>query len=183
MRPISKNGPGLRWFGSFRSRRMARRRKQELAELCARAETASSSYRPHHHLQAAKLATALGLRDQALSLFGRAIDGYLETGRGRAAEIACQDVLANYPDVVRARRTLALVALGRGEAERARGLVRDYAQAARQFGHPELTAVVLTLMSSIGESGDSLESQAGTWSRALQAALLGTADLRRLPAT
>lgn len=126
---------------------------EELEALVARARDASASFRPHYHLRAARLAESLGLESRALSLYGAAIDGYLEEGRSRAAEVVCRQVVAGHPQVLRARRTLALIALGRGDAEEAEALLRDYAEHARRFGDRSLTRKSLRTMGLLAQPG------------------------------
>ena len=205
--------PLSRWIGALRSKLTAKRNREQLDELRARAESASPSYRPQYYLQAAKKAASMQLDAEALELYGCAIDGYLEAGRGRAAEVVCREVIEGYPHVVRARRTLALMALGRGEGDQAAELFREYAEVARQYGDPQLLRKSLRTMGIISESapirsqvaeelrsvGDEagarmvadrgepedgeLGDTGGSWSRALQAALLGAEDLRDYRAT
>ncbi|HUG39029.1 MAG TPA: hypothetical protein VMM12_01010 [Longimicrobiales bacterium] len=201
-----------RWFRLVRSRLTAGRSRRNLQALRARAAEAAASFRPPHYLRAARLAGSLGLDSQALSLYGEAIDGYLETGRGRAAEVVCREVVEAYPQVVRARRTLVLIALGRGDAEEAAALLRDYAETAKRFGDQRLTTKSLRAMGLISEPGplrsraiaelnalgDEAGAQmvmegkgvpqdeafdAGAWSKALEAALRGADELRDLRPT
>ncbi|MFW5947575.1 MAG: hypothetical protein ACOCUW_03695, partial [Gemmatimonadota bacterium] len=91
--------------------------------------------------------------DEALALFGEAIDGYLDAGRDRAAEVVCRQVIDAYPNVVRARRTLALIALGRGDVEEAAGLLGQYAETARQHGDDQLIRKSLRTMGLISGPG------------------------------
>ncbi len=145
---------GLRKLvGRLRARLTAGRSRRRLETLQTRAADASASFRPQYHLRAARLAVSMGLDDQALSLYGKAIDGYLEAGRDRAAEVACHQVVEQYPHVVRARRTLALIALGRGDTDEATALLREYAEAARQYGDDRLIRKSLRTIGLISEPG------------------------------
>lgn len=160
--------PVRRWLARLRSklRRGSVSAGPELQTLRERAARASPSFRPQYNLEAARLAESLGLESEALSLYGEAIDGYLESGRDRAAEVVCREVLKEYPHVVRARRTLALIALGRGDAQEAAALLRDYAETAKQFGEERLTRTSLRAMGLLSELGP-VQSQAIAELRAL----------------
>lgn len=195
---------------TLRDRLMADRSRRKLEALKDRAAGASASFRPQYNLRAARLAASMGQDDQALTLYGNAIDGYLEAGRDRAAEVACRQVVDRFPHVVRARRTLALIALGRGDTEEATALLEEYAEAAKQYGDDQLIRKSLRTigliskpgpvrsraaaeLSAVGDDAGAqlvLESEdafhdelvgggAGTWSKALQAALLGADEMRR----
>lgn len=181
---------------------------REIQELESRASSASVAFRPQYLARAAELAAGINRREEALRLFGSAIDGYLEAGRARAAEVLCRRVLSEYPQVVRARRTLALLALGRGDYHDADRLIHEYAEAARKYGDAAVLARSLRMMASVAGAGPVLHraaielqavgdaegarmvlkaatasqdapvgEEAGDWSTALQAALLGPADV------
>ena len=110
--------------------------------------------------------------------------------------------------MVRARRTLALLALGRGDHDDADRLIHEYAEAARRYGDAAVLARSLRTMASIAGAGPVLHraaielqalgdaegarivskaamvsqdapagEEAGDWSTALHAALLGPADV------
>lgn len=142
-----------RWLKGTRSKPATGDGKKKLRDLREKAARASTSVRPQYHLEAARLAESLGLEAEALSLYGDAIDEYLETGRGRAAEVVCRQVIESYPHVVRARRTLALIALGRGDAEGSASLLREYAEAAKGSGQEQLTRKSLRAMGLISGPG------------------------------
>lgn len=211
---MSGDLPVVRWVRELLTRRNVNRVRAELDAARERAETATPSYRPQYYLKAARLAASLDLESEALSLYGSAIDGYLEAGRGRAAEVVCRQVIETYPQVVRARRTLALMALGRGEMDRAATLLHEYAETARTFGDAGLMRESLRAMGLISspgaardqaadelralgdeagarmvEQGDDLSQDevfgraAHSWAKALQAALMGADELRRLRST
>lgn len=182
---------------------------RRLDRLQRRAAEASAAFRPQYHLRAAQAARVLNRDADALRLYGEAIDGYLEAGRSRAAEVVCRKVLAEYPGVVRARRTLALLALGREDVGEAVALLRDYAFRSRTASDPYLLVKSLRMFALISDSepfraqalaelealGDDegtrriLEGSEeptefagmGRWSQAVQAALLGPEALRELP--
>lgn len=142
-----------RVFRSLRSRLAGGSDEQKLKALKAKAAAASASSRPQHQLRAARLAQSMGLDHEALTLYGQAIDGYLEAGRGRVAEVICRQLLESYPHVVRARRTLALLAVGRDNEDEAASLLSEYAETARQFGDDELIRKSLRTMGLIAGPG------------------------------
>lgn len=158
--------PLRRWLKRLRSKVTRGDAGPELQHLRERAARASPSFRPQYTLEAARRAESLGLESEALSLYGEAIDGYLESGRDRAAEVVCREVLTEYPHVVRARRTLALIALGRGDAQEAASLLREYAETAKQFGEQRLTRTSLRAMGLLSALGP-VQSQAIAELRAL----------------
>jgi predicted Zn-dependent protease len=200
-----------RFLGDLRSRKRGNEASRELEELEERAQTASLSFRPHYFVRAAQIAVSMDRHEQALGLYGRAIDGYIEAGRSRAAEALCRKVVADYPHVVRARRTLTLLALGRGDFQEAEELMARYAEVAREKGDLEVLRAALRTMAAVGEAGPVLDQAArelrsmgdekgadlvlkhqathheladtasGRWSHAIQAALLGPKELRNGP--
>lgn len=150
----------FRWIESLRSRARERSSLRQLRELESQAGGASLAFRPHYLVRAAQLAAAANRKEQALSLYGRAIDGYLEAGRAKAAEALCRKVLTEYPQVVRARRTLALLALGRGDYQEADRLIQEYAQAARKRGDAAALTGSLRMMAHIAGAGPVLHRAA-----------------------
>lgn len=137
-----------------------------MREFEARARTASPSFRSQHLARAAEAAAAAGRHEKALALYGKAIDGYLEAGRSRAAEVLCRAVVAAYPQVVRARRTLALLAIGRGDQGSAAELLRDYTRAAQEYGDPQILRFHLRLMGGLSPA-EAVRSQAADELRSL----------------
>lgn len=63
--------------------------------------------------------------------FGQAIDSFLDSGRLDVAGAVARKVLRLYPDVVRARCTLAWIAIGRGIRPEVLQAINGYADAAR----------------------------------------------------
>jgi hypothetical protein len=207
---VSRFSP-FRLLGKLRSRKRDGDATRELEELEARARTASLSFRPHYLVRAAQIAVSMDRHEQALALYGQAIDGYIEGGRSRAAEALCRKVVTDYPNVVRARRTLALLALGRGDFADAESLMASYAAVAREKGDRDVLRASLRTMAAVGEAGPVLDQAArelramgdekgadlvlrhrathheladtasGRWSHAIQAALLGPQELRNGP--
>jgi tetratricopeptide (TPR) repeat protein len=207
---VSRFSPS-RFLDKLRSRKRDQEASRELEELEERAQTASLSFRPHYLVRAAQIAGNMDRHEHALALYGRAIDGYIEAGRSRAAEALCRKVVADYPSVVRARRTLALLALGRGDFQDAEKLMARYAEVARENGDLDVLRVSLRTMAAVGEAGpvldqaarelramgddrgaelvlrhrathnDMADTASGRWSHAVQAALLGPKELRNGP--
>jgi tetratricopeptide (TPR) repeat protein len=148
------------------------------------------------HARAGDVARDAGERERALELYGRAVDLYLTTGQGRAAEVICRRLIQMDPDVVRARYTLAAISLGRGDLAEAEERLREYAVAARDAGkleyavpalvrlagatdHPALRGYVAAALRTAGredladrvQSGDAAPPPNGThWSLAIAAA-------------
>ena len=127
-----------------------RRRNQELRvrlqELEEKAAAASPAYRGQYLSRAGDLCAEEGYMDRALDFWGAAIDGYLEAARPDAAAAACRKVIHHVPHVVRARRTLALLAIGHGHVPEALRQVEDYVEAARRAGRGDLAVKQLRLM-------------------------------------
>lgn len=121
--PISM--PIVNWLRRLVRRDPGPRRIQQLTEKAA---AASPRYRGSLYARAGDMTRELGeaTRADALRLYGKSIDAYLEAGRGRAAELICERVIEAYPDVVRTRCTLALIAIGQRDMERARRRISDY---------------------------------------------------------
>lgn len=124
------------------------RRVQQLAEKAA---TASPRYQASLYARAGDLARERGEagRAEALRWYGKSIDAYLEAGRGRAAELICERVLAAYPEVVRARSTLALIAIGHGDPARSRVRILDYVSAVAREQSRESAIAALLQMASV----------------------------------
>lgn len=141
----------FRLLTSVRDRLQKAAVRRRIHSLQNQALSASASFRPNHYLRAAEMAADADMHAEALSLYGLAIDGHLEAGRGRAAEVLCRKVLERYPHVVRARRTLALLAIGRGEPAEAANLVGEYASVARESGDDRLLRQSLRMIALIAE--------------------------------
>lgn len=76
----------------------------------------------------------------ALVYFGRAIDNYLESGYFDATAALCRRVIRLYPEVVRARCTLAFLSIGRRNLGDAVQEITEYTMAAKR-SHTELYAI------------------------------------------
>jgi two-component system, cell cycle sensor histidine kinase and response regulator CckA len=99
--------------------------------------------------RAGELCVEAGQRERALRYFGRAVDAYLEAGEEEEAERICHRILAIAPSVVRARHTLALLAMGRGDTEAAVARVGEYVRAAMEARQAEVAIRQLRTMVSI----------------------------------
>ena len=131
---------------------LRRRKRQEIdldreSEVFERkAMAAAEAYRGQYLGRAADLSASAGNMARALELWGRSIDCYLENGRPEAAAAACRKVIHNVPEVVRARRTLALLSIGQGRTSDALGQIREYVDAARRVGRTQLAIKQLRIM-------------------------------------
>jgi hypothetical protein len=101
-----------------------------------------------------------GLRERALSYFGRSIDVYLAAEQPEAAVGVCRKIVRLTPEVVRARCTLAWISLGRGLIEEAKQRIADYAAAASEAGQEETASLHLRLMTDVSANVDVLEALA-----------------------
>jgi hypothetical protein len=101
-----------------------------------------------------------GIRERSLAYYGRAIDVYLDSDLVDAAVAVCCKIVRLTPEVVRARCTLAWLALGRGLFEEAKQRITDYANAASTAGQERFAAKHLRLMTDMSENQEILESLA-----------------------
>lgn len=101
-----------------------------------------------------------GLRERTLSYYGRAIDVYVGAEQFDAAVAVCRKIVRLTPEVVRARCTLAWMALGRGLIQEARERIGDYARAAAAGGQVDRARQHLRLMSEVSENQEVLETLA-----------------------
>jgi len=101
-----------------------------------------------------------GSRERSLSYYGRAIDVYIAAQQLEAAVNMCRKIVRLTPEVVRARCTLAWMALGRGLIQEARLRIAEYADAASAAGKEGAAAHHLRLMTEVAENQEVLESLA-----------------------
>lgn len=101
-----------------------------------------------------------GLRERALSYFGRSIDVYLAAEQPEAAVGVCRKIVRLTPEVVRARCTLAWISLGRGLIQEARQRIQDYATAAVDANQREAATHHLRLMTDVAANVEVLETLA-----------------------
>lgn len=110
------------------------------------AKTASPGYETQFLNRAGNLCVEAGQPQRALGYFGRAIDAYLESGRFSAAEVLCRKVLRIAPDAVRARCTLAWLAIGKGFRTETEEELAAYVNAAQKARQEPLATKQLGLM-------------------------------------
>ena len=101
-----------------------------------------------------------GHRERALQYYDRSIDTYLSAGLYAAAVAVCQKVVRLTPEVIRARCTLAWMAIARGMLDEARERIRDYAEAATRMSDARLAWGHLRMMAEVCESQEVLETVA-----------------------
>jgi predicted Zn-dependent protease len=191
-RPEGPRGPGLR---------------ERLEILEREAEVALPGFDARFLTRAGDLCVEGRDPDGAEAYYGRAIDAYLRAGRPAAAGVVCRKLLRISPGAVRARCTLAWLAIGR-QAGDARWEIDEYVETAVDAGQADLARVQVRLMAGtatdpavratlarhlgrLGDpetadrimdggagSGDPPGDDAALWSRVLESALLGPDDLR-----
>lgn len=128
--------------------------ERELRSLEEQARTASPGYETQFLSRAGNLCAEAGQIGRALGYYGRAIDAYLESGRFSAAEVLCTKVLRLSPGAVRARCTLAWLAIGKGYRAGTDREIADYVQAARKAGKEALAAKQLRMMAEAAFNPD-----------------------------
>lgn len=96
--------------------------------------------------QAGDLCASVGERRRALGWYGRAVNLHLELGEAPRAAALCHTILTLQPEAVRARCTLAWLALAGGRAMEARDMVAEYATAARAAGQNAMAVQQLAWM-------------------------------------
>ena len=121
----------------------------QIEHLEKRASVAAAEYRARYLNRAGDVAASSGDLPRALRLWGLAIDGYLESSRPDAAAAACRKVIRQDPTVVRAHRTLTLLAIGHGRLDEAATNLRSYVAAATAAGSVGLAVKQLRLMARI----------------------------------
>lgn len=101
-----------------------------------------------------------GQRERALIYYDQAIDIYLALGMYASVAAVCQKLVRLSPNVVRARCTLAWMAIARGQAREARERIVDYATAAVPRADHRLARGHLRMMSEVADSPEVLEAVA-----------------------
>jgi predicted Zn-dependent protease len=138
--------------------------KTQLRRIDRRIQLATDRFVAGQLIRAAQLSAGAGDLGGALRYYGRAVDAYLSIGQGREAETLCRTMIELKPNVVRARRTLALILLGRGDLLGAAEQVREYVAAARGAGQEQLAVRQLRLMAELTQDDrlrESLLAQCG----------------------
>lgn len=104
--------------------------------------------------RAGDLYLARGDRQAALKRYGDAIDAYLRSGEYDNAMAVCRKIIRVVPEVIRTRRTLAWLCLGKGFLEIAREHVEVYVTASREAQLEPLALQQLQLMAQFVEAGE-----------------------------
>lgn len=102
--------------------------------------------------QAGDLCVAAHRPIDALQYYGKSIDSYVRVDRFDAATGVCKKVIRLSPLVVRARCTLAWLALGKGIASEAQEFIEHYLVAAARAGREVLACHQVKRMSLIAEA-------------------------------
>lgn len=92
------------------------------------------------------LCNEAGYRERAMCYYGDAIDAYLKAERWDSAAAMCRKVLRIAPAAVRAKCTLAWLAIGKGLTTEAARMIHDYADAAVGAGRDHLAVAQLKRM-------------------------------------
>lgn len=87
-----------------------------------------------------------GERQSALKRYGDAIDAYLQSGEYDNAMAVCRKIIRVVPEVIRTRRTLAWLCLGKGFIEIAQEHIDAYTKASIDAGLEPLAIQQLQLM-------------------------------------
>jgi tetratricopeptide (TPR) repeat protein len=99
-----------------------------------------------------------GQRDRALIYYDQAIDIYLALGMYASVAAVCQKLVRLSPNIVRARCTLAWMAIARGQAREARERIADYASAAAPRDSQRLARGHLRMMAEVADLPEVLEA-------------------------
>jgi tetratricopeptide (TPR) repeat protein len=99
-----------------------------------------------------------GQPKRALLYFDAAIDLYLAAGRFAASAAICEKLVRLNPEVVRARCTLAWLAIARGLDDEAQRRVEEYGQAALRLERPTVAQRQLRAMAQEVETEAVLEA-------------------------
>lgn len=95
-------------------------------------------------------------RGRALDYYGRAIDLHIAHHEYSAAVSICQKIVRLTPEVVRARCTLAWMAIARGLVSEAQNRVAEYRDAAETAGQARLARAHLLMMVEVIDDRDLL---------------------------
>jgi hypothetical protein len=101
--------------------------------------------------QAGDLLLAAGDVLGAVEWYGRAVDALVEADRFEAGMALCKKIIRTVPHVVRARCTLAWLALGAGFTAEAAARVGDYVTAAELAGKETLAQLHVRRMGEVAE--------------------------------
>jgi hypothetical protein len=129
--------------------------ERELARLGRGQETARLLNR------AGDLYLAEGDRQTALKRYGDAIDAFLQSGEYDSAMAVCRKIIRVVPEVIRTRRTLAWLCLGKGFLEIAREHIDAYVAASAEASLEPLALQQLQLMAQYVDREDFRDFLAG----------------------
>jgi predicted Zn-dependent protease len=101
-----------------------------------------------------------GQRERALLYFDAGIDLYLTARRFAAAATVCEKMVGLNPEVIRARCTLAWLAIARGLDDEAQRRVEDYGDAALRLERPTIAQQQLRSMAEETDCEQVLEAVA-----------------------
>ena len=128
---------------------------QELATLTRQEMSAEERARLMN--QAGDLCYDFGQRERGLLYFDAAIDLYLAAGRFAASAAICDKLIRVNPQIVRARCTLAWLAIARGLDDEAVRRVEEYGEAALRLERPTVAQRQLRAMAEETDSESVLE--------------------------
>jgi hypothetical protein len=141
----------------FRRRAAAPSLETELAALEQQAATASTGFQCLPLTRAGDLCVAAGDVQRGIRYYGRAIDGYLETGRWDSGAALCRKILRVSPRSVRPYRTLAWIALGTGDLIAGARALDGYVAAACRHGLEQRAIANLKMMAAMLRGPEVLE--------------------------
>lgn len=158
---------------SFLSRMLGGDERSDLDARIAELETEAEGARPGGKgsplNRAGDMALSAGEPSRAMSLYGRAIDAYLEDHHLDAARGVANKIVRVHPDAVRTLCTLTWLDLAARHQTTALLHLRDYVEAARTSGHGELAADEIYRMAQLvpfpeflGAAADALDQLART---------------------
>lgn len=104
--------------------------------------------------RAGDLYLAKGDRQRALRRYGDAIDAFLQSGEYDSAMAVCRKIIRVVPEVIRTRRTLAWLCLGKGFFEIAREHIDGYVTASVEAALEPLALQQLMLMAQFVDRDD-----------------------------
>jgi tetratricopeptide (TPR) repeat protein len=99
-----------------------------------------------------------GQRERALLYYDACIDLYLSASRFAASAAICEKLVRLNPEVVRARCTLAWLAIARGLDDEARRRVEEYGEAALRLERPTVAQRQLRAMAEEVDAEEVLEA-------------------------
>jgi tetratricopeptide (TPR) repeat protein len=118
----------------------------------------SSEQRGRLMNMAGDLCMEAGQRERALLYFDACIDLYLAAGRFAASAAVCEKLVRLNPEVIRARCTMAWLAIARGLDDEAQRRVEEYGEAALRLERPSIAQAQLRAMAEEVDSEAVLEA-------------------------